>query len=434
MSLTVGLSRAVGLVATVACLYAASHALPSAIPSASRTAPAAAAVHNPMAWATAASDMQCGAWPTASVDAKLAGLGVDTSSLGWQCADYRRREQLNARGLGLRPDELGPEACASWCAQRHPAVEAVEGEWCCQWALGQSGGECVWTDGMALLAHTPCSEGATGDSCAKPLAYEACSSAADFAPMRSPCKRGGRELLGARSASSLEGCSQLCRNESRCMLFAFSPRRALCASSEQGNTDAAAGRPVAAAERPCELYTRCAPPFGAAAPSSSFAFYGRSIPPTVGGMRQSDTVPPSAAGGLQFSPAAWPRQLGAPLGLSVDPRRPPARVGVEGGGAAKNRRTQPTAMLLGGMMLPGREERKCDASSGEMVCDVMQMGGAWGCAQLSLPSALLSAALRQPGMRRGECKQSGCDVFVAARTYAGVVFNVFNCSTHDMTY
>ncbi|KAG8465729.1 hypothetical protein KFE25_005299 [Diacronema lutheri] len=355
-----------------------------------------------LSWLPADSGISCGGWPTDSFEEKLRGMDVDTSGLGWQCADGTTEDKLNKRTVS---GEITKEVCKTWCDSQHNASQAVQGKWCCQWTpSSRSGGECTWSNGMRVYTQAKCVM--QGGVCVKPLAYEACSFAGEFEPKQGKCKRGSRAgLLGAYKAPTLNACSQLCLSTitaSACDTFAFSMREQACGRSS------------------CELYSGCRNENRPSETDATFDWYAKKPTPSRASMLGSSSGDMSAD--ADGSTDRWPEQLGEPLGLRVDPNHAPpspALLAVMGAMGAR----------VGAPAFSPTEEYQCDTESGRKADNAANFGGDWpnSCSQICLPTAFWGPAAKR-GVQRAKCKENGCNVFVAARKYAGVPYNIYNCT------
>lgn len=384
-------AAAVTVAGTVACLLAFGGTLDRSAPSL-LLAKQSMEAESTLSWLPAGSDVRCGEWPSDAYEAKLEALGVRTEGLGWQCADYTTTDTLNPKKSKKYGGEVTPAACKAWCSEEHDPSDAVTGEWCCQYTPSSrgAGGECTWTDGAAIYTQAECVQ--RGGACEKPLAYEACSFAGQFAPLAPlTCKRGERNgLLGSFKAPTLNSCSQLCASmnatSSGCAAFGYSDHEALCGRYS------------------CELFFQCK---AASKPSDDgFEFYGKKPRASGARLALSSTATSLAAR------ARFPEQMGAPLGMVVYARAAP-----------------PVLALGASPKFSESVEYECDPSNGKKADDAMKIAGDWinSCSQICLPKAFWGPAAKR-GVVHGKCKENGCGTFVAARKYAGVPYNIYNCT------
>jgi len=188
-----------------------------------------------------------------------------------------------------------------------------------------------------------------------------------------------------------EACSQVCESAANgeCKYFAFTPKRAQCGAAS------------------CELLSDCKPE---RRPMEGWMYFGR-----------------TSSLGEAVADAQWPEQLGTPLGFRVDAQRVPDTAPVQAAGGDLSIPLGVTAML--GASLDEATEYVCDVSDGKKADDAAAYGTEYAnsCTQVCLPVAFWGPAMKN-GVQRSKCKENGCTTFVAARKYAGVPYNLFNCS------
>jgi hypothetical protein len=340
-----------------------------------------------MSWAAPSTGApSCGRWPTAETEEYLTKIGVDTDGLGWQCAESKIKDKWSTTEL------VTPAACQAWCEASHDPSSATTGRWCCQWtpSRGGGGGECVWSNGLALYTNTRCVPGARHEACAKPLAYEACSLASAFVamPQDAGCRHGGRGSLGLVAAKNANECSRMCEaSKEGCTAFAFSAKESMCA------------RPS------CELYSQCRS-VSTKGKKDDFVYYNQRADAAL----RSALAPEQTPG--------WPQELGRPLGEVVDPKLVP-----------KEQDMLSALSSLGASNFDPEVEYECDGTDGKKATDAMNLGGDWpnSCSQICLPKAFWGPAAKR-GVVHGHCKDNGCSTFVATRKYVGVVYSSYNCA------